>query len=89
MNNAVTLTVATVIRPKESRAQLINSLNEYGVTQFNGQFIKSSIYSSSDARCLVIHLNEASACSEFCASDHSSLALPDQDVPTFHPHNLK
>src|SRR5205085_2134100 len=36
---------------------------------------------------LVVHFKESSARSEFCSFDHSSLALPDQEAPTFHEHD--
>jgi hypothetical protein len=91
INDTVTFAAATVyssiVRPDESRAQLMNRINEYGVTHFNGQFIRSTITGSGDLRRLIVQFKQSSARTAFCSFDHSSLALPDQDTPTFHEHD--
>jgi len=91
INNAVSFAAATtylsVVRSNKTRAQIINRFNEYGVTHFNGRFIRCGIFGSGENRRLVMHFNELSARSEFCAFDHTTLALPDQEAPTFHEHD--
>src|SRR5204863_2884979 len=81
--------MSDIIKESESKKQLINRMNAYGTEIANGTFLKASIARQRPNKRIIMNFSALSTCNEFCSSSHTSIAIENKDVPTFHPYDPK